>query len=332
MYQINAQTTYIVSNNPAANGGSSTIWFDNFQAAHDAASAGDILMIQPNGTSYGDIDITKALTIIGAGFNLGSNANAPQTNAASSKFGQVVIQEAGAGTVLMGLEITGRCYIRGDGSIVQRNKIKAVAIDDANNVTLGQNWIYSYWYLGFGDDYGGLFITGQSENMYVHNNYIYGSTNGDYSVELASGTTMSGIFKNNVIRRGCYAVNTVFENNIFMDGPYPNTTSNAYYNNILRTADNTHPLTGVNGNIVNAGEIESIFAAVSGNLTTYYTLVANSPALGAGADGTDCGVFGGTEPYIPSGVPPIPVIYFLEAPTNAIGGNMEIQIKARSNN
>jgi hypothetical protein len=36
-----------------------------------------------------------------------------------------------------------------------------------------------------------------------------------------------------------------------------------------------------------------------------------SPGLGAGFGGTDCGIFGGAEPYVLSGIPPIPNDLFI---------------------
>jgi hypothetical protein len=55
--------------------------------------------------------------------------------------------------------------------------------------------------------------------------------------------------------------------------------------------------------------------------------------LGAGFGGVDVGIFGGPEPYVLSGIPPIPTIYFLTAP--AIGEKntgLPVQIKVKSNN
>ncbi|MGB1032978.1 MAG: hypothetical protein ACPGWM_10190, partial [Flavobacteriales bacterium] len=56
-----------------------------------------------------------------------------------------------------------------------------------------------------------------------------------------------------------------------------------------------------------------------------------SPGLNAGIDGKDIGIFGGSYPYVPSGMPPIPSIWFYEqhdtAPEN---GTIDVQIKSKS--
>ena len=53
-------------------------------------------------------------------------------------------------------------------------------------------------------------------------------------------------------------------------------------------------------------------------------------ALAAGVWGDECGIFGGSNPYILSGIPPIPSIYELIVP--AVGNTLQIRIKARTNN
>lgn len=55
-----SQTIITIDNNPG-----STTTYQTIQDAHDAATAGDIIYVQPSGTSYGNISIDKALTIVG---------------------------------------------------------------------------------------------------------------------------------------------------------------------------------------------------------------------------------------------------------------------------
>ncbi len=55
-----AQTVITIDNNPG-----STTTHQTIQAAHDAASSGDIIYVQPSGTNYGSVDIEKPLTIVG---------------------------------------------------------------------------------------------------------------------------------------------------------------------------------------------------------------------------------------------------------------------------
>jgi hypothetical protein len=70
----------------------------------------------------------------------------------------------------------------------------------------------------------------------------------------------------------------------------------------------------------------------TGNSTDgQWQLKANSPALGAGENGVDCGMFGGSTPYILSGMPNIPAIYYLNTPM-VPSDVIDVAIKAKSHN
>ena len=61
---VSAQTVYTVDNNEG-----SAAAYTSVQAAINDASAGDIIYIQPSPNGYGDIQMTKTLTIYGLGHN-----------------------------------------------------------------------------------------------------------------------------------------------------------------------------------------------------------------------------------------------------------------------
>jgi len=72
----------------------------------------------------------------------------------------------------------------------------------------------------------------------------------------------------------------------------------------------------------------------SGSVSTDgdWQLRSGSPAIGAGLDGVDCGMFGGSTPYVLSGIPAIPSIYYFIAPGSASGAEgLQVEIKARAN-
>jgi len=59
----------------------------------------------------------------------------------------------------------------------------------------------------------------------------------------------------------------------------------------------------------------------------------NGAAAGYAIDKTDCGAFGGTTPYVLSGIPAIPNIYFLQLTPNATqAGGLKMTIRAKANN
>lgn len=87
-----------------------------------------------------------------------------------------------------------------------------------------------------------------------------------------------------------------------------------------------------NGNSSNTTGFSSGFIG-SGSTDGKWQLSASSIFKGVGFGGADCGIFGGAEPYVLSGIPPIPTIYSLTAP--AVGEKntgLPIQIKVKSNN
>ena len=64
-----------------------------------------------------------------------------------------------------------------------------------------------------------------------------------------------------------------------------------------------------------------------------WMLAASSPAKGTGVGGTDCGIYGGVNPYRLSGIPPIPSFYKLTATSTTTSTNpYTITFSVRSNN
>ncbi len=64
-----------------------------------------------------------------------------------------------------------------------------------------------------------------------------------------------------------------------------------------------------------------------------YQLKEGSPAKGGGLNGVDCGVFGGSTPYVLSGIPPGPSIYEASAPASAPkGAGLSVTLKIKSHN
>ncbi|HRZ78222.1 MAG TPA: hypothetical protein P5248_12680, partial [Bacteroidales bacterium] len=86
-----------------------------------------------------------------------------------------------------------------------------------------------------------------------------------------------------------------------------------------------------NGNQSNVS-MANVFEGTTGTSTDgQWKLRTGSPAIGAGENGVDCGMYGGPFPYILSGMPNIPSVYYFLAP--AIPSNtLDVAIKAKSHN
>jgi len=62
-----------------------------------------------------------------------------------------------------------------------------------------------------------------------------------------------------------------------------------------------------------------------------YQLKNGSPAKGSGLNGVDCGMFGGLDHYVLSGIQDIQVIYFFEDTERASATNgLPVHIKLKS--
>ncbi|MCB0398024.1 MAG: hypothetical protein KDD26_00070 [Winogradskyella sp.] len=132
-----SQTTHTVNNNTGT-----TADFTDLQTAIDATANGDIIYVQQSATSYGDITINKALTIIGR-----SHSDASYT----SEIGTLYLDAGASNTTIKGLKING-IY---DGSstaesinniVISDNKIDVFTLGSShffNNVLMQGNYINS---------------------------------------------------------------------------------------------------------------------------------------------------------------------------------------------
>ena len=113
---------------------------------------------------------------------------------------------------------------------------------------------------------------------------------------------------------------------------------NCVYQNCIGTSDQ-YPIPTGNGNqnITYANMTSIVFVGYStqGKYSNdgLWVLKSGSPAIGKGIGGTDCGIFGGKNPYKLAGIPPIPAFYKLNAPSSITGTNpYTITFSVQSNN
>ena len=109
---------------------------------------------------------------------------------------------------------------------------------------------------------------------------------------------------------------------------------------ILLTNCNVHHNIGAseqfgtdNGNLSNVN-MADVFVCWP-NCPTYsadgrYQLKPGSVATGAGAGGIDCGIFDGNYPYVLSGIPTVPAIYYLQVLPQ--GDFLNVSVKVKSHN
>jgi hypothetical protein len=298
--------------------------FTTIQAAHDAATvvAGDTIHIEPSWVSYGALISTKKLIILGPGYYLDLNTN-QQANPATATIESFTLNTGCSGTVISGLTITTTNYISTGNITISRNNF-------ANcNIYLSRD--YSYSNVIISGNYGINLVgsTGSSSttlitNVLIFNNLLaYVQFNAQYSGVIANNIftnwndqTYNFTIKNNIC--------TSTANLLNFSGSF-----NTISNNIGAAA---LTLPEGNGN-QNSVPMTTVFVGATGNSTDgQYQLANGSPAIGAGLSGEDCGMYGGITPYHLSGLPDIPSIYFLSAPSTSNGNTLPVTISVKTNN
>lgn len=326
-FVCNAQKIWSVSKDAAQKAD-----FSEIQAAIDAASPGDYIYVYPsiyeNGFSLG-----MPLVIVGPGFFLGDNPNTQVNKSPAVIKGEITIGTNTTGTIITGLKIDNNIAIQNANNILlKRNYLTSLEISGSSNINVKQNYIlgekqYSPYV------YSTIFIKSSSSNINISNNFISNiNSNSDvWYRTISNEPNCYSYFKNNIIHGYFNCMNATFENNIIREGGivYYGLKDCSFSNNV---ADNTI-FGNQDGNQSNVSMI-TVFVGSTSNKSHdgQWQLKNGSPAKGAGLNGVDCGMFGGSDPYTLSGIPDIPSIYFFEAPDGAnptTGLPIHIKIKSR---
>ncbi len=298
--------------------------FTSLQTAHDNAGvlSGDTLHLEPSSGNYGALSLTKKLIIIGNGYLLNQNLNL-QANPINSKTGAINFEAGSSGSVIMGLEIVGNVIIRTSNITINRNYSGYTIFFDRttasySNILISQNY-------GFVINSSGTGIASYSNINILNNVAIAFSNTGNVLQSYFSGT----IANNVITTTGTPADFFVIKNNISTS-----TTNTAVIYGASTFTYNTCPTasgwpTGNNNTL--SATLSTIFNQTGSN-DAYYTLKSGSSAIGTGESGVDRGAFGGSNPYVLSGIPPVPSIYSLSAPTNSNGNQINITISTKTNN
>ncbi|MCB2378879.1 hypothetical protein LGH70_14855 [Hymenobacter sp. BT635] len=284
--------------------------FTSLDAASTSSSVvtGDTLYFNGSADSYGGATLSKKLVLIGPGYYLTEN---PETQVATqtAKLGSIFFNATAAGTEIMGFE-GGTWYVSASNVVIRRNKDVNVYLAYSNNISnvfISQNilnYVYTY---------------NVANNVFITNNYIQSSG-------IYTGTSVVHVAHNVINGPGISTSNSYVYNNIMNSGSVSG-TGNSYNNNLC----NGTQFPAGNGNVQNV-TMSTVFLG-TGSTDGKWKLKTGSPALGAGVNGEDCGMFGGNEPYVLSGLPAIPAIWSFSQPSIVpASGTLQIRIKANSHN
>lgn len=310
--------------------------FTTLQAAHDAAASGDSIYLESSPTSYGGLNCSKKLAIIGTGYFLDQNSEL-QAFTLSAKTDYIYFNAGSSGSSVEGIDFRSNSMnINVNDIVVRRNNFGGIngatpdywvgvinIYNGASNILITQNFSVQ------------IFSNGSSTGVLISNNFIsmnayLGETANQASINLNANTV--AIIKNNIFRRGTIsAYNCNISNNIMVAG-FLSGSGNLIANNLSSGTQ----FGNTNGNQQNI-TIANVFEG-TGSFDGAYQLKTGSPAIGAGygsttANPVDCGIFGGTTPYKLSGLPAIPSIYFFSnQPVGSNSDPIDVQVKVRSNN
>ena len=304
-------TVLRVNNTPAI-----TVPYATFQAAYNVAVSGDTIYLEGSGFTYGTLTINKNVTVIGPGYFLSQNPET-QANLNPAMADAVYLGNGCSGAKIMGLDV---------GSIYHNDWST-----NLQNIVIRRNRITSQMLVNYSNSY--------FTNLLFEQNFVSGSATGRYE---------NTVFRNNVISGGVNVYSNYnsisFINNIAGNATITNAPQCA--NNIFYGATCSFTNCLLSNNICSATQVPSgngnqlsvdmnsvfvCFTTCTGfSADGRYQLKAGSPAIGAGSNGEDCGIFGGTDPYVLSGIPAIPAIYFFNYNFNNTVINVDMKVKSHN--
>lgn len=288
----------------------------------------DTLYFNGSGTSYGDATISKRVFMFGPGYFLAQNTET-QASPTAATVGTLTFSSGASGSLITGMSFA-RFDINADNILVKRNYgtngsgTEVVLVRTGrSNVLIVQNYLYQSYYGRC------VWVQGGCSNVLVSNNFLgtfYNSNDPSYAA-LYSQSSLT-VTQNMVYRAWVITDNSSITNNIIREGGIQ-LNSNGVFNNI--GSDGNTPAPAGNNNQQNV-TMSNVFV-LTGSDDAVWKLKAGSPALAAGQNGEDVGMYGGTDPYVLSGLPAIPAIWFFAAPSSGSGASgLQVRIKAKSHN
>lgn len=293
--------------------GNVPVQYTSLQAAVNAAVSGDTIYLNAGSKNIGTTTINKEVHLIGVG-------HYPDTSLASGGRTQLngdlkLITGASHGSV-SGFYLNGSLLFGNSsndsisGFLIEKCHIdenlklwySAVYASKSNNIAVSKcvlNVIY----------------INEAQNVLIKNSIIYGNINHGLNNVLISNNIF---LKNNSTSPSnsiiYYVDYCTFQNNIFLQFTGSNSmfsynsNNNTFTNNII-VSSNTN-LNDVNstGNLSGISQA-SIFVNQSGYNFDYnhnYHLKPGFTGVGYGTDGTDVGIYGGSDPYTDGALPSVP--------------------------
>ena len=326
-----AQATVLtVSNHPQTAGQYTTL-----AAAYTAANVGDTLYLHGSPNNYGNLTITKRITLMGAGYNDSTSFQL------STVMGTITLDSATTGTVpVSGSKIVGIDFAGGvpgtylvTNVLISRCRINGVLYP-------GLNWLIE----------DNIFTTTSSLNFYspfttaavIRNNYFKGQIVG---ATLGTGIVIDHNVMEQQLSNIGYALitnNIFFGVNVSMFSALNNcnfSNNLVIYSSLVTFPGGTNTLSG-NISVLSSSPqfVHSLTTAPTYPLMLGYDWHLRPTSVGhnAALDGTDIGMYGGVSPMpnFTGALSTIPQMTLMNitTPTVPVGTPINVRFKARKVN
>lgn len=307
----------------------------HFASINDAMASeevldGDVLYLDPGCVLTADQTVSKAVTVIGTGWDFTTRPY---------PYAQVKNLKVTAAAKIEGLYITGNLYPVADNVSIERCRIGGHI---TNTLSGYSNKSYNYL---------------QVISSYMPSGYLYGSSSTPYLCATISNCIIydsralqyltNATITNNVLiswSNNDYVLygikNSVINNNIMMNikscnRMESNCSGNSFMNNCM-SADATTSYAADDANVcTGVYDLSAVFLNDGSAGGNQFRLCEESPAIGAGENGIDCGAYaeGSLYPFVTYGMPKhIP--YFTEAtvPAQPTDGKVKVSLKIVNQN
>lgn len=297
--------------------------FMSINAAMSSVSAGDTLLLDKAYKETSEQTVTKAIVIIGNGFDTATSTIA-QVSTLSLKADGIHVNS---------LYVTNVKFYKKDCRLY-RCYVSSSASWEGTTAATGANSIHSCYFTGTinGTSSTAIFdiqntilytktynVINNLINSNICHCIIFGYANSRFVIQ---DVTSSSIIDNIIINN--------YTNTYYTISNYDVSSMNTIHHNVMSGFGNitNYPLnkTGYSWGSICKGS----GTTVSG---TYFEVKSDSPALNYASDGSDCGVYGGLYPYVDYGRP-IYVPYFtnINVPAKATNGTLPISVTVEVQN
>lgn len=318
--------------------------FTSLIDAHNAATSGDTIHLEPSPYGYSALTCSKKLFIVGAGYFLDENLNTQAQNQTSQLAG-LVFNVGSEGSIVTGIDFNGGyVHVYCNDIVIRRNKFAKPSggqpdetVGNIQTYYKSDNSSVAVTNILISQNFGvSISVNYPSSGILINNNYIaIHGRNGETTTANALNAQVNAVLlvQNNIFRRGkILTYNSSFSNNIMVAGVVEG-TGNAYANNLA----NETQFGTTNNNKANIN-MATVFVGAGTGISSdgQWKLKTGSPAIGAGYGSTaqnpiDAGFFGGVTPYVLAGQTNMPAIYFLEVqPVGSSTDPVDVTLKVKS--